>query len=166
MAATLIDRLKKGKPLIVHGDGTSLWVLTHAEDFGRGFLGLVGNLSAIGQAFHITSDEVLSWNQICATIAEAVGVEANVVHIPSDFLGRLDPELSGSLLGDKAFSVVFDNSKIKSFVPGFQALIPFREGMRRAVAWFSAEESRLQVDEQANENIERILEAYSPYFGG
>jgi len=157
---TLADRLKKGQPIIVHGDGASLWVVTHAADFGRGFLGLIGNLQTIGHAFHITSDEVLTWDQIYQTIAEALGVEANIVHIPSDFIARVAPEKRGSLLGDKTWSVVFDNSKIKRFVPEFQAVIPFREGIRRTLAWFDADERRRRVDEAINQQLERILKAY------
>ena len=158
---TLADRLKKGRPIIVHGDGSSLWVVTHAEDFGRGFLGLIGNWQAVGHAFHITSDEVLTWNQIYQTIAEALGVEANIVHIPSDFIVQIVPQMTGSLLGDKAWSAVFDNSKIKTFVPGFQAVIPFREGVRRTLAWFDADESRKRVDETVNEEMDRILKVYA-----
>jgi nucleoside-diphosphate-sugar epimerase len=158
---TLADRLKKRQPIIVHGDGTSLWVVTHAEDFGRGFLGLVGNPQAIGHAFHITSDELLTWNQIYQTIAEALGVEARIVHIPSDFIARVAPALAGSLLGDKMWSVMFDNSKIKRFVPGFQAVIPFREGIRRTLAWFEADKSRQRVDEQVNAEMDSILASYA-----
>jgi len=93
-------------------------------------LGLIGNGQALGHAFHITSDEVLTWNQIYENIADALGVQANIVHIPSEFIARVDPDLGASLLGDKTWSVVFDNSKIKAFVPGFQAVIPFRDGGR------------------------------------
>ncbi|MGA2801300.1 MAG: SDR family oxidoreductase [Verrucomicrobiota bacterium] len=157
---TLADRLKKGRPVIVHGDGSSLWVMTHAEDFGRGFLGLIGNQQAIGQAFHITSDEVLTWDQVYQTIAEALGVEANIVHIPSDFIVRVAPQLTGNLLGDKTWSTVFDNSKIKTFVPGFQAIIPFREGIRRTAAWFDADDKRKWLDETVNAEMEQILKAY------
>jgi nucleoside-diphosphate-sugar epimerase len=158
---TLADRLKKGKPIIVHGDGSSLWVMTHAEDFGRGFLGLLGNRRAIGEAFHITSDEVLTWNQIYQTIAEALGVEANLVHIPSDFIVRKVPQLTGSLLGDKTWSLIFDNRKIKTYVPGFQAVIPFREGIQRTVAWFEADKKRQHVDAAANRQMDNILKAYT-----
>lgn len=158
---TLADRLKKGKPIIVHGDGSSLWVMTHAEDFGRGFLGLLGNKRAIGEAFHITSDEVLTWDQIYQTIAEALGVEANIVHIPSDFMVRLLPELTGPLLGDKTWSTVFDNSKIKTFVPGFQAVISFHEGIRRVAAWFAEDKKRQRVDPAVNRQMDQILKAYA-----
>ena len=157
---TLADRLLTGRPIIVHGDGSSLWVVTHAEDFARGLLGLLGDERALGEAFHITSDEVLTWNQIYQTIAESLGVEANIVHIPSDFIAATAPQLAGSLLGDKTWSAVFDNSKIKSFVPGFHAEIPFREGARRALAWFAADESRRCVDDQVNAEMDRILAAY------
>ena len=156
----LPDRLKKGLPIIVHGDGSSLWVVTHAEDFGRGFLGLVGNYQAIGHAFHITSDEVLTWEQIYRTIADAVGIEPNIVHIPSDFIARVAPEKAGSLLGDKTWSVVFDNTKIKRFVPGFQARIPFREGVRRTLDWFESDPARRRIDPAVEEQMDRILRAY------
>jgi len=158
---TLADRLMTGRPIIVHGDGSSLWVVTHADDFGRGLLGLLGADRALGQAFHITSDEVLTWNQIYQTIAETLGVEAMIVHIPSDFIARVAPQMAGSLLGDKTWSVVFDNSKIKTFVPGFQATIPFQDGIRRTLAWFAADEERRHVDEAAHTEMDRILKAYA-----
>ncbi len=158
---TLADRLKKGRPIIVHGDGSSLWFVTHAEDFARGFLGLVGNTQALGEAFHITSDEVLTWNQIYETIADALGVKANIVHLASDFIARISPPLTGPLLGDKTWSAVFDNSKIKAYVPGFQAVIPFREGIRRTLAWFEADKNRQRVDEVVNAELDRILAAYA-----
>jgi nucleoside-diphosphate-sugar epimerase len=157
---TLASRLKKGLPVIVHGDGTSLEVLTHAEDFARGFLGLLGNSQALGHPFHITSDEALTWRQIYETIGEALGVEANIVYVPSGFIARVVPSFYGSLIGDKSWSLVYDNSKIKTFVPGYQAVIPFREGIRRALAWYDADDSRKRVDEAVNADIERILAAY------
>ena len=157
---TLADRMLRGQPIIVHGDGSSLWVVTHAEDFGRAFLGLLGNERAVGHAFHITSDEVLTWDQIYRTIADALGVEAKIVHISSDFIARVAPELAGGLLGDKTWSVVFDNSKIKAWVPGWQAVIPFREGIRRTLAWFGADEKRRRIDAEVNAQMDRILAAY------
>ena len=158
---TLADRLTRGEPVIVHGDGSSLWVVTHADDLARGLLGLLGNERAIGEAFHITSDEVLTWNQIYNTIAEALGVEAKIVHIPSEFIARVAPAMTGSLLGDKTWSVVFDNSKIKAFVPGFEAAIPFRDGIRRTLEWFAADPSRQRVDSEVNAEMDRILHAYA-----
>jgi len=162
---TLADRLKRGKPIIVHGDGASLWVMTHAEDFGRGLVGLLGNPKAIGHAFHITSDEVLTWNQIYQIMAEALGVEPNVVHIPSDFITQRAPELAGTLLGDKSWSAVFDNRKLKTFVPGWQAVIPFHEGIRRTAAWFGADKKRRQVDATVNRQMDAILKAYADRAG-
>ncbi|MEO8612724.1 MAG: SDR family oxidoreductase [Chloroflexota bacterium] len=158
---TLADRLKKGQPIIVHGDGSSLWVVTHAEDFGRGFVGLFGNPQTIGHAFHITSDEVLTWDQIYITIADALGVEANIVHIASDFIAGVAPDLGAGLIGDKTWSAIFDNSKIKAFVPGFQATIPFREGIRRTLAWFDADETRRRIDDAVNAEMDLILAAYT-----
>ncbi len=162
---TLIDRIKTGRPIIVHGDGSSLWVVTHSDDFARGFLGLFGNEQAIGQAFHITSDEVLTWNQIYEIIAEAVGEPAQMVHIASDFIVKVAPGQTGNLLGDKAWSAIFDNSKIKAFVPGFQAAIPFREGIRRTLAWFDADASRRWIDAGVNAEMDRILAAYADRHG-
>jgi len=157
---TLLDRLRSGRRIIIHGDGTSLWTVTHAEDFAKGFLGLLGHPLAIGEAFHITSDEVLTWNQIYGTIADAVGVEARVVHIPSDFIHRVDPAIGAGLLGDKAHSVLFDNSKIKRLVPGFVATIPFHEGIRRTLAWFAADSSRQIVRPEVHEAMDRVLAAW------
>ena len=161
---TLADRMLNGRKIIVHGDGTSLWTVTHAEDFARGFIGLIGHQQAVGHSFHITSDEILTWNQIYRTIAAALGVEAQIVHIPSDFITRISPELEGGLLGDKAYSVIFDNSKIKSFVPGFKAVIPFTEGIRRTVAWFQADPARMTVNEEVNVMMDKILAVYGKVF--
>ena len=162
---TLADRMKKGLPIVVHGDGTSLWTLTHAEDFARGFLGLLGNAQAIGQAFHITSDEVLTWGQIYGTVAEALGVEANVLHVPSDFIARVVPRLAGTLHGDKKWSAVFDNGKIRRFVPGFRAAVPFSEGIRRTLAWFEADERRRRVDESLAGEMDLIASSYAGRLG-
>lgn len=158
---TLADRMKKGLPIIVHGDGSSVWVVTHAEDFGRGFIGLLGNDRALGEAFHITTDEVLTWDQIYQTIAGALGVEAKIIHMPSDFIVKIAPQFTGSLFGDKMWSAVFDNSKIKSFVPGFQATIPFSVGIRRTVEWFEADKSRQFINETVNSEMDRIIQEYS-----
>lgn len=158
---TLADRLLKGKPIIVHGDGTSLWVVTYADDFAKGFLGLLGNDKAIGHAFHITSDEVLTWNQIYQIIADGLGVVAKKVYIPSDFIVKVEQQFSGSLFGDKMWSAVFDNSKIKAFVPEFQATISFRQGIRRTLDWFAADEKRRRIDETVHQEMDRIIQAYS-----
>jgi nucleoside-diphosphate-sugar epimerase len=159
---TIVDRLRRGRPIIVHGDGTSLWTLTHADDFARGFIGLLGNQQTIGHAFHITSDEVLTWDQIYRTIARAAGVdEPELVHIPSDFIARHDPATGAGLLGDKAWCAVFDNTKIKRFVPGYAAEIPFATGIRRTIAWFDADPTRQTIDHESNARMDAILAAYS-----
>ncbi len=157
---TAIDRMRKGKKVIVQGDGTSLWVLTHHEDFAKGFVGLLGNQGAIGHAFHITSDELLAWNQIYTILAHAAGVEPQIVHVPSDVIAAFDPEVGAGLLGDKAHSVVFDNSKIKHLAPDFAATIPFAQGAKEIVAWFDADPTRQVVDERASRLIDRIIAAY------
>jgi nucleoside-diphosphate-sugar epimerase len=152
--------MRKGKKVMVHGDGTSLWVLTHHEDFAKGFVGLLGNQRAIGHAFHITSDELLTWNQICTILARAAGVEPQIAHVPSDVIAAFDPEIGADLLGDKSHSVVFDNSKIKRLVPDFAATIPFSQGAEEIIAWFDADPARQVVDEQANHLFDRIIAAY------
>jgi len=157
---TIIDRIRRGLPVIIHGEGTSLWTLTHADDFARAFIGLCGNLRAIGHAFHITSDEWLTWDQILRLVGRAAGAEPNLVHVPSAFIAKVDPETGPGLLGDKSWCALFDNTKIKSFVPGWQAQIPFAEGIRRTVAWFDADPSRQAVDEKANARVDEILRAW------
>ena len=157
---TDIDRMRKGKKVIVHGDGTSLWVLTHHEDFAKGFVGLLSNHHAIGHAFHITSDEVMTWNQIYTFLAHAAGVEPRIVHVPSDLIAAFDPEVGASLLGDKSHSVVFDNTKIKRLVPDFAATIPFSQGAREIIDWFDVDPARQVVDEQANQLTDEIIAAY------
>jgi nucleoside-diphosphate-sugar epimerase len=156
----IVDRLRKGMRIIVHGDGTSLWTITHADDFAAGFLGLIGRDHALGEAFHITSDELLTWNQIYSALAEAVGCEPKVVHIPSDFLAACDQRLGETLLGDKAHSVIFDNTKVKRAVPGFEARIPFRTGIRRTVEWFEADPARMIVNPSTHDRIDRILRQF------
>ncbi len=161
---TVVDRMKRGKKIIVHGDGSSLWTITHAEDFAKGFVGLLAHQQAIGQAFHITSDEILTWDQIHQAIAGAVGCEANIVHIPSDCLGTFDENLRGSLLGDKSTSVIFDNTKIKRFVPGFAATIPFKQGIKRTIDWFEAETARRIVRKETNDLIDRMIRQHEKAF--
>ena len=157
---TAVDRMRRGKKVIVPGDGSSLWVITHNSDFAFGLVGLLGHPQAIGHAFHITSDEVMTWDQFYRITAQAAGVEAEIVHIPSDFLGACIPDEVGSLTGDKAVSVVFDNSKIKRFVPGFCAKVPFAQGIARTIAWFDADPRRKQIDEAANATWDKLIDAY------
>jgi nucleoside-diphosphate-sugar epimerase len=157
---TVVDRMRQGKKVIVPGDGTSLWVITHNSDFAKGLVGLLGHRQAIGDAFHITSDEAMSWNQFYTLTAEAAGVEAQLVHIPSDFLATCYPEKLGSLLGDKSLSVFFDNSKIRRYVPGYCATTPFSEGIRRTIAWFDADPARKVIDHDANARWDKLLAAW------
>ena len=157
---TVIDRMRWGKKVIVPGDGSSLWVITHNSDFAQGLIGLLGHRQAIGHAFHITSDEVLSWDQIYTITGRAAGVEPQLVHIASDFLGACVPDLVGSLTGDKSASVVFDNSKIKRFVPGYSARVPYAEGVERTIAWFDGAAERRAIDEQANADWDKIIAGY------
>lgn len=158
---TLVDRMRRGAPVIIPGDGTSLWTLTHNSDFAQGLIGLFGNPTTIGQAFHITSDEVLTWNQIFQQTAVAAGVSSpKFAHIPCDFIISCVPAVEGTLLGDKAVSVVFDNSKIKRFVPGFAAKMKFAEGIRRTIAWFEADPVRRPIDVATNDRWDRLTGAY------
>jgi nucleoside-diphosphate-sugar epimerase len=156
---TFIDRLRKGKKVIVHGDGASLWVLTHHRDFAKGFVGLLGNSHAIAESFHITSDELLTWNQICAILANAAGVEPNIVHVPSDVINAYDPAWGAGLIGDKANSVIFDNSKIKRFVPDFAATTPFSRGAREIIAWYDQDPARQVVDAKFDQLMDTIIAA-------
>jgi nucleoside-diphosphate-sugar epimerase len=159
---TAIDRMRRGAPVIVPGDGSSLWTITHNTDFAKGLVGLFGNPATLGHAFHITSDEVLTWNQIFLQTAQAAGVaDPNLLHVPSDFLISCVPSVEGTLLGDKAVSAVFDNTKIKRFVPGFLATTPFAIGIRRTIEWFEADPSRQQIDPATNERWDKLAAAYT-----
>jgi nucleoside-diphosphate-sugar epimerase len=161
---TIIDRMRRGQKVIVPGDGTSLWVTTWNGDFAKGLLGLLGRPDVLGEAFQITSDEALTWDQLYIQAAQAAGVEPHIVHIASDLIAAYDPEMLGSLIGDKANSVVFDNSKIKRFVPDFVCEVTWAEGTRRAMAWFDADASRQTIDEPANRLWDTIISAYQRAF--
>ncbi|MDP4181209.1 MAG: SDR family oxidoreductase [Bacillota bacterium] len=157
---SIIDRMRKGKKIIVHGDGTSLWTITHNTDLAKGFVGLMGNSKAIGHAFHITSDEVLTWNMIYELIGKAAGVKPDIIHIASDFISKLSPDSYGSLIGDKAESAIFDNSKIKRFVPEFKATVGFEQGVRKSVEWFQAHPELCVVDHEWDEMMDKIIDRY------
>jgi nucleoside-diphosphate-sugar epimerase len=157
---TMIERMLQGKKVVVPGDGSALWVITHNSDFAKGFVGLLGHPQAIGNAFHITSEEVMTWDQWFGIVGAAIGVEPRIVHIPSDFLIACMPEWQGTLIGDKAVSVVFDNTKIKRFVPGYCATTGFAQGIRRTLAWFDADPSRKQIDANLNSALDRLIDAY------
>lgn len=158
---TFASRLEQGKPVFVHDDGETPWTLTAASDFAVGLTGLVSNEKAIGEAFHITGDEVLTWNQIYAEIAGAVGARSpEIVKIPTDFICKRAPELTGNLKGDKAHAGVFDNSKIKQFVPEFQTRKPFRVGVRESVLWLGAHPSQQNVSPKVDETIDRVIASW------
>ncbi len=157
---TVVDRMRRGLPVVVHGDGTSLWTLTHNEDFARGF---VGPASAAGRpsvtAFHITSDEALTWDRIHEILATAAGTRARLVHVASDAIGLFDPDWGAGLLGDKAHSMVFDNTKIKRLVPDFCASIPYSRGGPWQIAFYDEDPQRRVVDAGMNALFDRIIAA-------
>jgi nucleoside-diphosphate-sugar epimerase len=158
---TVIDRMRRAREVIVHGDGTSVWTLTHQADFAKGFVGLLANPGAIGEAVHITSDAWLTWNQVFEITARAFGTEARIVHVPSDLIAAYDPDWGASLLGDKSQSMIFDNGKIKRLVPDFACTIPYSRGAEEIAAWFDAEASRRELDEAFDRLCDRILAAYA-----
>ena len=153
---TALGRMLGGKPVIVPGDGTSLWTMTHNEDFARGFVPLLGHPRTLGEAFHITSDDFLTWDQITHALAAALGVAATIVHVPSDVIAAADPEWGAGLLGDKAHSMVFDNSKLRSVVPGWRATTPFERGAREIAGWYLADAARQVTDEKLNALMDRL----------
>jgi nucleoside-diphosphate-sugar epimerase len=162
---TIIDRMRRGAPIIVPGDGTSIWTVTHNRDVATGLLGLFGNPNAIGEDFHITSDESLSWNQIYALVGAAAGAQPNVLHVPSDAIVASSPEEMGNLWGDKAYSTAFDNSKLRALVPGFKATIPFSVGIQETVSWFDEDSARQEIDNEANERWDRLAAVYEAALG-
>lgn len=156
---TNIERMRHGKPIVVHGDGSSLWVLTHHVDFATGFVGLLGRFETIGETYQITSDEVLTWNRITELLAEAAGCTAEIVHAPSDLIAHFDAGWGDSLLGDKTHCMTFDNSKIRRAVPDFDPSIPFSEGARQIVAWYDANPRHKKVDPEFDAILDRIIAA-------
>lgn len=156
---TMVDRMRRGVPVVIPGDGTSVWVMTHSRDFARGFVPLLGAPAAIGEAFHITSDDLLTWNAIYEAIGAAAGAEPIPVHVPSDWIAAFDPGWGASLLGDKAHSMIFDNTKIRTIAPDFEATIPYRQGAREALAWFDEDPARRIVDRDFDALLDRIVAA-------
>jgi nucleoside-diphosphate-sugar epimerase len=155
---SMIDKMRKGEPVVVHGDGTSLWVMTHHSDFAVGLVGLLGNPAAIGEVFHITSDEVLTWNAIYEQIAEEAGVsELKRVYIPSSVIAQYNADWGASLLGDKAHSVIFDNSKIRNLVPEFAPKISFRQGAKEIMAFYDAQPEQRKIDAEFNALMETMI---------
>ncbi|MCL2461613.1 MAG: SDR family oxidoreductase [Defluviitaleaceae bacterium] len=159
----VIARILAGKPVLVHGDGLSLWTFTHASDFAKAFAGLLGNVHAVGEAVHITSDEKITWNQAYEAIGRALGKKVDMLHVSSEMLAAFRPELTGNLLGDKANSVVFDNSKIKRLVPGFTATVRFDQGVRDTLDHVLSHKEYQREDPEFDAWCEMIAEKYRAF---
>ncbi|MDM7888047.1 SDR family oxidoreductase [Curtobacterium sp. RHCJP20] len=158
---TVLGRMRAGKPIVVCGDGSSLWTITHARDFAVGFVGLLDRAEAIGEAFHITGDEAPTWDRIAHELAAAAGVEdLQIVHVPSDAIDALDADWGASLLGDKANTSVFDNTKVQTLVPEFAQTTSIRQGAREIVAWFDADPSRQVTDERLDGLMDQLVERW------
>ena len=159
---TVVERMARGAEIPVHGDGTSLWTLTHAEDFALGLVGLLGNPRAIGETFHITGDDVYTWDQIYTIVGKALGVEAKLVHVPSELFPVVAPDWfwSDLLVGDLAHSAVFDNSKIRRFVPGFAPKLTFHRSALRMVQWRESHLAQTKGDPATDAVLERVVAAY------
>lgn len=162
---TIMNRIKQDKPIVVQGDGTSLWTITHATDFAVGFIGLFNNPASIGEAYHITGEEILTWNQIYLAMGAAIGKVPHLVHIPSWSIIRYAEEINypseeGSLWGDKSHCALFDNSKIKALVPDFKTTIPFAEGIKKTIAWFEADPSRQLIREESDKYMDGLIERF------
>lgn len=157
----VVERMRMGKPVIVPGDGTTLWTLTHSRDFAAGFVGLMGNCHAIGEAYQITGDEQLTWNQIYGCIAAALGVQPKLVHIASETLARLDEACEGNLIGDKSNTVIFDNTKLKRAVPGFCAKTRFDQGVREAVDYIYSHPECQKLDPAFDSWCDCVIEMYT-----
>jgi len=157
---TSLHRMLTGKPVIVHGDGTSLWTVTHNSDFARAFVPLLGHPRTLGEAIHITSDDVLTWDQIAYTLGAALRVAPRLVHVPSHTIAAADPDWGAGLLGDKSHSVMFDNSKVKSLVPGWRAVVPFERGAREIAEWYLEEPGRRVVDERLDALMDKLAADY------
>jgi nucleoside-diphosphate-sugar epimerase len=158
---TVLGRMLAGKPVVVHGDGTSLWTLTHHDDFARAFVPLLANSRTLGEAIQITSDDVLTWNQIAETLAAALGVTPRLVHVPSEVIAAADPQWGAGLLGDKAHSMIFDNAKVRALVPGWRAVIPFEQGAREIVAWHRADPGRQVTDANMDALMDKLAAGWT-----
>jgi nucleoside-diphosphate-sugar epimerase len=153
--------MRQGKPVVVQGDGTSLWTVTHSDDFAKGFVPLLGSSRVLGEAFHITSDDVLPWNQITTILANAAGVEPDIVHVPSEVIATADPEWGDALLGDSAHSMIFDNSKLRTVVPDYVATITLEQAARKIVDWHDEDPARQQVDA----GLDAVMDQLAGQFG-
>ena len=158
---TVLGRMLAGKPVIVPGDGTSLWTLTHHEDFARAFVPLLGHARTLGEAIHITSDDVLTWNYSADSLAAARGVTARLVHVPSDAIAVAEPEWGAGLLGDKAHSMIFDNAKVRRLVPGWRAVMPFERGAQEIADWYLADPARQVMDVGLDTVMDKLAATWS-----
>ena len=154
---TVLKRMLDGKPVVVLGDGTSIWTLTHHKDFAVGLVGLLNNPKAMNNYFHITSDEWLTWDQIFNIVGNAFGVKPKLVHVPSEIIASYIPEIGDGLLGDKMHSMIFDNSKVKNAVPEFGCKIPFEEGVKDIVAWYSGNQSDKTISHELNLKFDKMI---------
>jgi len=160
---TVLHRMLKGLPVILPGDGTSIWTLTYHKDFAVGLVGLLGNEKAINEAFQITSDEWLSWNNIYEILSSELGVKPNIIHIPSEIIALYNKEIGDGLLGDKAHSMIFDNSKIKSFVPEFHPQVKFKEGAKEIIKWYMENNRQLEADKNINDFMDKITSDFTTF---
>jgi len=159
---TLVHRLRAGKPLLIPGDGTVFWTITHSSDFARALAALVQNPDTLGEDFHITQDECMSWNAFAQVLAQEAGTPApRLVHVSSDMLIHEKPSLEGDLLGDKAVNAIFDNSKLRTYVPGFRFLTPFREGVRRSILYFDHHPELQMVDQALDSWMDEMIAKFS-----
>lgn len=155
---TQIERMRRGQEVVVQGDGASLWTLTHHIDFAAAFVALLGNTRALGEAYTITSDDVLTWDQVYRILAAAAGVaEPRLVHVASDTIAEVEPDWGPGLLGDKSHSMIFDNTKIKAAAPDWVATIPFEQGAREMVAWHDEDPARREIDARADKVIDTLI---------
>ncbi|MFA6507001.1 MAG: SDR family oxidoreductase [Treponemataceae bacterium] len=161
---TVPQRILDGREIIVHGDGQSLWTLTHSSDFAKGFVGLIGNPAAMGQAFHITTDEFMTWDALLLTLGQALGREPKMVHIPSEYIAAMNPEMGAPILGERRYTQMYDNSKIKRLVPGFRCDVNFTEGIRSSLAWFDAHPAAKVIDQKTEGEFNRILAKWHAAF--
>lgn len=161
---TAVNRIIKKKKIIIHGDGTSLWTVTHSQDFAEGFIGLLGNPKAIGEAFHITSDEFHTWDEICLLYGSALGVEPDIIHIPSEVIAKYDKVWGENLIGDKAYTAIFDNSKIKNLNPEFSAKIPLTEGIKEVIDWHMSDKSRQIINETLDHTMDELVLKHQAIF--
>ncbi len=162
---TLVDRMLKGKPVIVHDKGRTFWTTTHSDDFAYAFVGLMGNHTAIGHRFHITNDEPHTWNSIMKTYGEVLGIDVNIAHVPTDFIAKHSESAKGALYGDMLENAIFDLTKLREFVPGYRTRVPLREGLARSISWYQNHPEAQQVDEENNRMTDQMISDWQKVLG-